>query len=733
MEKGVTLVPMRTLLEKLGVQMKWDEATRTVSGTKEGLSLSLKIGSTNATVNGKTIKLDAAPKQIKNETYVPLRFVAETIGYKVAWNPSLRQVNLTLKQPGNEVVKTRLQDDFYEAVNAKWLASTEISAGKVIAGGFSDLDASVKKQLSQDMAKMAAAGRDKTDDEIGNMIKFYKLAADRDKLSKQGYEAIRADIEKIKSINSLADFAKNQKELYFRGLSLPFTFYNLSDMKDATKEILYMNSPKPPFDKSIYAPDNPNGQAVLGGYKNMLADLLVMVGETKEEAIRIAGQAVDFEQEFAQYIMSAEDSNNVESFYNPKTAEELKPYSKEIDFEKFVADVTGKKLKTVSLMKLDYFENMDTFLNEKNWDKIKSWTYANFVFKSAPMLSDEFIAKSTQLSRAMSGQEKLPPTEDTIYNIVNAAFENVAGNYYGQTYLGKEAKQDVTRMAEEMVESFRNRLQKNDWLSEKTKTAALKKLDAMKIHIGYPDKLDGMYALLKVDENKSLYENNRSIQTVIEKNRFAKLDQTINRDEWRTPGHTANANYQYLTNTMTFPAAALQAPFYDKNKSASWNYGGIGAVIGHEISHAFDTNGAKYDEVGNKVNWWSEEDYKKFEEKAQAFVEQYNKAEYIGRKVNGQRTVPENIADIGGLNVALELAKQQPDANLEDFYTSWATIWRHKALAEIDQYLLLVDPNPPSKIRVNAVVANSDDFYSTFGVKKGDKMYIAPEDRITLW
>ncbi len=268
---------------------------------------------------------------------------------------------------------------------------------------------------------------------------------------------------------------------------------------------------------------------------------------------------------------------------------------------------------------------------------------------------------------------------------------------------------------------------------KKPRQQRLKKLDAMKIHIGYPDKLDGMYALLKVDENKSLYENNRSIQTVIEKNRFAKLDQTINRDEWRTPGHTANANYQYLTNTMTFPAAALQAPFYDKNKSASWNYGGIGAVIGHEISHAFDTNGAKYDEVGNKVNWWSEEDYKKFEEKAQAFVEQYNKAEYIGRKVNGQRTVPENIADIGGLNVALELAKQQPDANLEDFYTSWATIWRHKALAEIDQYLLLVDPNPPSKIRVNAVVANSDDFYSTFGVKKGDKMYIAPEDRITLW
>ncbi|MFF2017037.1 M13-type metalloendopeptidase [Paenibacillus sp. NPDC058177] len=733
-EKGVTLVPVQPLLEKLGVQVKWDAKTRTLSGTKVGLTLSLKVGSTSATVNGKAIKLDAAPKQIQNVTYVPLRFIAETAGYKVAWNQSLRQVSLTSKQqPSNGVAATRLQDDFYEAVNAKWKASTVIPAGKVIIGGLSDLDAVVRKQLLKDITKMSAEGRDKTDDELGNMIKYYKLAADRGTLNKQGYEAIKGDIAKIKSINSLADFSKNQKDLYVRGLSLPFTLDILSDMKDATRTILYINSPKPKFEKSMYTPDNPQGQAMVGLYKNMLADLLVSVGETKEAAERIAGEAVAFEAEFAQYTMTAEDQSNVESFYTPKTLKELKAYSKNIDLEQFIVDVTGKTPEKVSLMKMDYFNNLDKFINEKNWEKIKSWTYATFVLNSATLLSDEMIAKSTQLSRGAAGQEQTAVTDDTIYDIVNANFKEVAGQYYGKTYLGEQAKQDISKMADNMIGVYKNKFLKNDWMSEQTKKEAIKKLDHLKVHIGYPDKLDEMYDSLKVDAGKTLYENNQAIQAVFTKSKFAKIDQLIDRNEWRIAANTANMISEPLTNTITFPAAALQAPFYDKNQSASQNYGAIGAVIGHEISHTFDSNGSKFDGIGNRTNWWTAEDFKKFEAKTKAVVDQYNKLEYLGQKINGQRTLPENIADIAGLQVALEAAKQLPDANLEEFYKSWATVWRQKVVPEIEPLLLAIDPNPPVKFRVNVVVGNTDDFYSTFGVKKGDAMYIAPEDRITLW
>ncbi|MFF2910772.1 M13-type metalloendopeptidase [Paenibacillus sp. NPDC057934] len=732
-EKGVTLVPVRLFMEKLGVNMKWDQATRTVSGAKEGLSLSLKIGSTNATVNGKAVKLNAAPKQIRNVTYVPLRFVAEATGYQVAWNPSQHQVTLTPKQPTNEVAVTRLQDDFYEAVNAKWKVSTEIPAGKVIIGGLSDLDAVVRKQLLKDMIKMSAEGRDKIDDELGNMIKYYKLAADREKLNKQGYEAIKGDIAKIKSINSLADFAKNQKDLYVRGFALPFTLDILSDMKDATKTILYLNSPKPRLEKSMYVSGNPQGQAMVGMYKNMLADLLVSVGETKEAAERIAGEAVAFEAEFTQYTMTAEDASNVESMYTPKTLKELKGYSKNIDLEKFIVDVTGKKPEKVSLMKMDYFNNLDKFINEKNWEKMKSWTYATFVLNSATLLSDEMIAKSMQLSRGAAAQEQMVVTDDTIYDIVNADFKEIAGQYYGKTYLGEKAKQDISKMAENMIKVYRNKFQKNDWMSEKTKTAAIKKLDNLKVHIGYPDKIDAVYASLKVDAGKTLYENNQEIQAIIMKNKFAKIDQPIDRNDWRITANTANMISEPLTNTITFPAAALQAPFYDKNQSPSQNYGAIGAVIGHEISHTFDSNGAKFDGVGNRTDWWTADDFKKFEARAKAVVDQYSNLEYLGQKINGQRTLPENIADIAGLQVALEATKQLKDANLEEFYKSWATVWRQKVVPEIEPLLLAIDPNPPVKFRVNVVVGNTDEFYTTFGVKEGDLMYKAPKDRIKIW
>jgi len=625
----------------------------------------------------------------------------------------------------------RLQDDFYEAVNAKWLNSTELPADKVVVGGLDDLDTDVKKRLLADMAKMAANKRDKTDDEIGNMIKFYKLAADREKLKKQGFEAIKADIEKIKSINSLAELTKEQQDLYFRGFALPFSLNVLSDMKDATKHALYLDAPASALpDKSYYSPDNPQSEELLGVYKKMLTDLLVMVGETEQEANRIANDAVDFEKEFMQCTLSSEEASNMDAFYHPKTMDELQAYSKHIDLKNFLVDVVGKAPEHLSVISLDYFENLDKFINENNWDKIKSWTYANYVLEAAPMLSDDFVTTAAQLNRALSGQEKATSTDETVYNIVNSAFEYVVGNYYAETYFGAEARHDVTAMVETMIGIYKNKLLKNDWMSEKTKTEAIKKLDFMKVHVGYSDKLDDMYALFKVDENKSLFENNRLLQTIETKHNFAKIDHSVDRDEWNMAPNVANASYQPLTNTITFPAAALQAPFYDKKQSESQNYGGIGAVIAHEISHAFDTNGAKYDEVGNRVNWWTEADYKNFEARAKAVVDQYNNVEYMGQKINGQMTVSENIADIGGLTVALEATKQLPHPNLEEFYQSWATIWRQKARPELEQLLLTIDAHAPNKVRVNVVVANTDDFYSTFDVKEGDKLYIAPKDRI---
>ncbi len=468
---------------------------------------------------------------------------------------------------------------------------------------------------------MAGEGRGTVNDEIGNMVKLYKLAADREKINKQGYEAIKADIEKFKSINSLADFEKGQKDFYFKGLALPLILDILPDMKNVTKEMLYigysrLNLP----DKSYYTSANPQNKKLLEIYKKTLADLLKMVGETEKEAKRIAGEAVEFEKEYAQYTLSAEESSNLESHYHPKTIHELKAYSKNIDLKKFVVDIVGKEPKQISVANIKYVENLDKIINEKNWNRIKSWTYAKFVLDSSSMLSDDFIKSSSQLSKALSGQEKTTSTEDIVYDIVNSAFGDVLGKYYAETYFGSEAKQNVTSMVENIIGIYRNRLLKNDWISEKTKAEAIKKLDTMKIQVGYSNKLDSIYSLFKVEENKSLLENLRFIKTIETKKRFSKIDQPTDRDKWSTAPHVVNASYNPLKNTIMFPAAILQAPFYDKNQSASQNYGGIGSVIGHEISHAFDANGAKYDAVGNLVNWWAEEDYKKFKKRQEPLL-----------------------------------------------------------------------------------------------------------------
>lgn len=633
-----------------------------------------------------------------------------------------------------KVASIRLQDDFYEAVNAKWLKSAKLPADRVSIDNFEVLGTNMTKLLSGDIKKMADEGRSTANDEIGNMVKFYKLAADREKLSKQGYEAIKADIEKIKSINSLADFEKGQKDLYFKSLALPLSLGILPDMKDVTKKMLYIGDPGLDLpDKSYYTSTNPQNKKLLEIYKKTLADLLRLVGETEKEAKRIAGEAVEFEKEYAQYTLSAEEASNSEASYHPKTIHELKAYSKNIDLEKFVVDVVGKEPKHISVANLKYFENLDKIISEKNWSKIKSWTYTKFLAGSASMLSDDFINTSFQLNKALSGQEKMTSTEDRVYGIVNSLFGEVLGKYYAETYFGPEAKKNVTSMVKNMIGVYRNKLQKNDWLSEKTKTEAIKKLDAMKIQVGYSDKLDPIYSLFKVDEKKTLFENVRFIGTIVTKEAFAKIDQPINRDKWSTAPHAVNAFYSSLTNTISLPAGILQAPYYDKNQSASQNYGGIGSVIAHEISHAFDTNGAKHDAIGNLFNWWTTEDYKKFEEKTKALVDQYNKVEYRGKKVNGQLTVSENMADISGIQAALEATKELPDANLEAFYKSWATIYRMKARPEVEEVLLTTDTHAPNKVRSNKVVANTDDFYSTFDIKEGDAMYMAPKDRITIW
>ena len=288
-------------------------------------------------------------------------------------------------------------------------------------------------------------------------------------------------------------------------------------------------------------------------------------------------------------------------------------------------------------------------------------------------------------------------------------------------------------MVAKMVAVYKHRLENNDWLSAATREQAIVKLNNLGVQVGYPDKLAPLYKRFVVDEKESLLTNDaRFIRIAIEDN-FSRWGKKVDRTEWEMAASTVNAYYNPSFNIIVFPAAILQAPFYSLDQSASANYGGIGAVIAHEISHAFDNNGAKFDEWGNMKNWWTDADKKHFDTLAQDMVREFDGLTTRAGKVNGKLVVSENIADAGGLSCALEAAKETPNANLRDFFINWARIWCVKSSLEREKLLLAIDVHAPQELRANIQPRNLADFYTTFNVQPGDGMYMKPEDRVNIW
>ena len=288
-------------------------------------------------------------------------------------------------------------------------------------------------------------------------------------------------------------------------------------------------------------------------------------------------------------------------------------------------------------------------------------------------------------------------------------------------------------MTSEMIKVYQERLDKNTWLSRATIDKAIKKLDAMTVFIGFPDKLPEIYQQFTVSHD-SLYSNIARFDVARSHHHYAKFNEDVDKTEWHMPAHMVNAYFSPDSNTIVFPAAILQKPFYSATEqTTSQNYGGIGAVIAHEISHAFDNNGALFDEFGNMNNWWSDEDFKAFEDKQELMIAEFDGLEIAGGKVNGKLVVSENIADAGGLTAAMTAALREPDADLKAFFTQWGEIWRLKASEEYQQMLLSMDVHAPGKLRANVQASNLDEFFETFDIKSGDGMWREPSERVKIW
>lgn len=630
---------------------------------------------------------------------------------------------------------TRLQDDFFDAVNGEWEKTAVIPDDKPRTGGFSDLADEIEDLMLATTDEWLA-GKNLPEGEIlANFVKFHKLVADYDAREAAGTEPVQALIKEYQALTSFEAFAGRIGNYEMEGKPNLLPFGVAPDFMDAQTNVLWAQAPSLILpDTTYYAEDNDKGKELLALWRQSQEDLLPKFGFSAEDIKDMLDKILALDAQLANYVLSSEESAEYVKLYHPYDWADFTKLAPELPLDAVFTEILGQTPDKVIVPEERFWtEFASTYYSQDNWENLK----AELVYSAAnafnSYLTDEIRVLSGVYGRALSGTPQAMDKKKAAFYLAQGPFNQALGLWYAGEKFSPEAKADVEAKVATMIGVYKDRLRNNTWLQKETIDKAITKLNVIIPHIGYPEKLPETYAKKVIDENLSLVENAKNLAKISIAHSWSKWNQPVDRDEWHMPAHMVNAYYDPQQNQIVFPAAILQAPFYSLEQSSSANYGGIGAVIAHEISHAFDTNGASFDEHGSLNNWWTEEDYAAFKERTDKVVEQFDGIDFAGGKTNGKLTVSENVADLGGLAAALEAAKKDADFSAEDYFTNFATIWRMKAREEYLQLLLSVDVHAPGKLRTNVQLPNFDDFFTTFDVKEGDGMWREPADRVVIW
>jgi putative endopeptidase len=626
------------------------------------------------------------------------------------------------------------KDNLYLAVNGEWQETAKIPADKPRTGGFMDLDEGVEKTLMNEFHEFAN-DESKVDDKLLlQAVRLYRLANNVEHLNKFHQQPILKDIQRITDLKDLNDLSEHLADLSADNFPLPIDVSIDADMKDTSTNVVYIEGASLILpDKSYYDDDNESGKTLLKKFSEVSVKLLSMIGYDLDKAKAIVEKALAFDKLLVPIVKSQEEWADYTKIYNPMEFSEYITKSKSLDLQKEVVDLINDTPDKVIIEEPRYLDNLGKIANDANFDDMKAWMLVTYLTDNASNLDEEFRQTIGEYSLALSGAEELQNRTKYAYHKASRIFDQVVGTYYGKKYFGEDAKEDVRKMVKKMISIYEQRITDNTWLGEDTKKKAIVKLEKIKIKVGYPDKIDDLYSKYEVEETASLYDNVINFHRIKRQDELDSYHRPVNRGKWLMPGHMVNACYDPSRNDITFPAAILQAPFYSLKQSSSQNYGGIGAVIAHEISHAFDNNGAQFDEFGNMNNWWTDEDYAKFKDLTQKMIKEFDGIPYAGGKVNGKLVVSENVADVGGLRCALEAAKTEDDVNLKEFFINWARVWRLKATQEFNELLLKTDVHSPGPLRANVMAQNMDEFYPEFQVTEKDGMWLEPDKRVNIW
>ncbi len=656
------------------------------------------------------------------------------------------------KEPGINVAnmdtKISPSQDFFRYVNGTWLEKTEIPSDRNSWGSFNELRQKTDKN-SLAILKEASKNPIYKNTDQGKAIALFNTVLDTVGRNKRGVAPLQPYLKKIDAIKNVADLQNFITEMQLDGGAGFFGVYVSADAKNSNKNTVNLDPASLGMsDKDYYNADDKDSKEKREKYEVHVARMMQYIGESPAKAKESAKQIVALEVEMSAPRLDRVERRDDRKQYNPMSVADLKKNTPSIQWDKYFTGIGMAKLDSVNVTQPRYMIALEKTLTDKKvevWKEYLKWTLLNNA--ATYLTTDIERANFDFYGKTLTGALKQRPREEVALQVVNRYTGEALGKLYVEKLFPAEAKEKAKNMIANVMEAYRNRINALPWMSESTKAKAIEKLNKLTIKIGYPDKWKDYSALVLTDvkDGGSYFGNMRSLEKWYYQDNLNKLGKPVDKTEWGMSPQTVNAYFNPSYNEIVFPAAILQPPFYNYQADEAVNYGGIGAVIGHEISHGFDDSGARYNAEGNLVDWWTADDLKQFTALGGELAAQYSALEPLpGIHVDGKFTLGENIGDLGGINAAYDglqlYLKKNGNPGLIDgftpeqrFFISWSTVWRTKSRDEALKSQVKTDPHSPGMYRAVVPIQNVDAFYQAFGIKKGDAMYLDPAKRVKIW
>lgn len=635
----------------------------------------------------------------------------------------------------------RPQDDFYNYVNGSWMKTAKIPADKTSWGTYYMLDDITETNCLSILDDLVS--KQYPDGSEGQKIQtLYKQYVDWDTRNKEGLSPIEGQLAQIDNIKSLADLQKYLEEATRLGNNPICAWGAYADMKDSNTNVAYLSNFSIGMGNDYYQKESQSNTEALQKYEAFVAQVFKAMGAQNPE--EKAQKQVAFEKSLAKLMLTVEESRDPNLSYHPLSVEELGTMVKNINLPQLLKNV-GMGENKVIVSELRLYKDYDKFINTNNLPLLKDYLKYMLVLSNISNLNEELDNLSFEFyDKYLRGQQEQRSIQKRAFSLIDGSLGEAFGKLYVEKFFPKTSKDQMLTLISYLRKSFAQHIQNLSWMSEETKQKALAKLDKLNVKVGYPDKWED-YSKLNIDPKATLTENLQHLSQWYYQKSLDEVGKPVDKTKWGMTPQTVNAYYSPLYNEIVFPAAILQAPMFNPEADPAVNFGAIGGIIGHEMTHGFDDSGAQFDADGNLQDWWSPADRANFEKATQALAKQYDQYEPVkGIFVNGIFTNGENIADLGGANIAFDalqmylkdhgdVAKISGFTQNERFFMAWATVWRSLTTDQNLTNQVKTDPHAPDYLRAFAPLTNVDAWYQTFNVKEGDKLYRKPQDRVKIW